>query len=67
MYTQTDVTNHAKETGHSNYRGYQYQEESGEYQTVIWDYETSTETYTVTEAYDEKVIDHYECSCGATK
>ena len=20
-----------------------------------------------TEAYDEQVIDHYECSCGATK
>ena len=29
--------------------------------------QTGTKTVTVTAAYDEQVLDHYACSCGATK
>jgi hypothetical protein len=67
MYNQTDVDNHFKATGHGCYSSYQYQEDTGEKQTVLWKTEVTTETYVITEAYDEQVVDYYKCSCGATK
>jgi hypothetical protein len=67
MYTQEENTAHANKTGHSNYREYQYQADTGEKQTVLWRTDVTTESYTITEAYDEQVIDYYKCSCGATR
>jgi hypothetical protein len=67
MYNQAEVTAHAQEVGHGNYRSYQYEEPTGETKTVLWRTDVTTETYTITEAYDEQVVDYYKCSCGATK
>lgn len=36
-------------------------------ETTTWVPNVVTVTVVDTEAYDEQVIDHYECSCGATK
>ncbi len=38
-----------------------------EWKSVITGYNTTTHTVVVQDAYDEQVLDHYACSCGATQ
>ena len=58
LYTQEDIRNHyCSQEWYGNYRSYQYQRGTGEYKTVVWDYETVEKEVLVQEGYWEEVYE----------